>query len=160
MWRHAISQRVICPSSDKTHSPHQNRSVFFRWARQGDVRLWKWTISDKSMVVQGARWLCVVWMKLSWKRVKGLGFFHRWCRSSKQKHAPRPSNNLLKGCKLVLSCTHDVCKKSLFLWLLYTYSSITCCNSDVNCLFWLGICRYTLPSVIVPTILDQGTKCS
>ena len=38
-----------------------------------------------------------------------------WCRSSKQKHAPRPSNNLLKGCKLVLSCTHDVCKKSLFL---------------------------------------------
>ena len=78
MWRHAISQRVICPSSDKTHSPHQNRSVFFRWARQGDVRLWRWTISDKSMVVQGAWWLCVVWMKLSGKRVKGLGFFHRF----------------------------------------------------------------------------------
>ena len=28
--------------------------------------------------VQGAWWLCVVWMKLSGKRVKGLGFFHRF----------------------------------------------------------------------------------
>ena len=162
MWRHAISQSVICPSSDKTHSPHQNRSVFFRWARQGDVRLWRWTISDKSMVVQGAWWLCVVWMKLSGKRVKGLGFFHRF-------------SILLDGVALQNKNTHPdlqiICWKvaNLYYLVLMMFAkrvySFDCCTRTVllhvaipmSTAYSKGICSYTLPSVIIPSILDQGT---